>query len=262
LDFPFETTRPPAAWLDDAIPVFAPRPDHVRAADRYDRDDGPVDLYTGIAYGHLIFGEGAAEGLYRTMSSLVLAEEAANVLDVGCGVGRVLYDCAAARPQSRFCGVDLAYRNCRRSHQILHRGEPIALDAWAHRGRPGAVFEQTKRFENIWIAQASALALPFVPESFDALTATLLLCQLEDPLTALVEMRRVLRPGGRLLLATPFGFRQEQSWPLREQLRPMLEGLGLDVEVWFDGLLYREVLDARGNAHEWRVTCVAARRPA
>lgn len=257
--FPFATLRPPAGWLDDVIPVFAPRPEHVRDADRYDRDDGPVDLYTGIAYGHLVFGEGAAEGLYRTMSSLVLASGSAEVLDVGCGVGRVLYDCAPAMPATRFCGVDLAYRHCRRAHRILRGGEPVMLDAWAHRGRPGAVLAETKRLENVWIAQASALALPFAPATFDAVMATLLLCQLDDPAAALAEMARVLRPGGRLFLATPFGFRLAEHWPHQATLAPALQRLGCTVEQWFDGLLYREVLDARGNAHEWRVTCVAAR---
>jgi ubiquinone/menaquinone biosynthesis C-methylase UbiE len=258
-DLPFATIRKPAGWLDEAIPLFAPRPEHVRDADRYDRDDGPVDLYTGIAYGHLIFGEGAAEGLYRTMSSFVLASGAGDVLDVGCGVGRLLYDCATAMASSRFCGLDLAYRNCRRAHRILRSGEPVTLDAWAHRGRPAAVLAETKRLENVWIAQGSALALPFAPATFDAVCATLLLCQLDDPLTALAEMTRVLRPGGQLFLATPFGFRLAEHWTKHTDLAAAVKGLGYVVEQWFDGLLYREVLDARGNAHEWRVTCIAAR---
>ena len=242
------------------IPVFAPRADHVRAADRYDRDDGPVDLYTGIAYGHLIFGEGAAEGLYRTMSSFVLTSGSESVLDVGCGVGRLLYDCAPAMPATQFCGMDLAYRHCRRAHRILRSGQPVLLDAWGHRGRPNAVLTETKTLENVRIAQGSALALPFTSASFDAVTATLLLCQLDDPPAALAEIARVLRPGGQLFLATPFGFRLAEHWPHQAALAPALAGLGFHVEQWFDGLLYREVLDARGNAHEWRVTCIAARQ--
>lgn len=256
--FPFATLRPPAAWLDDAIPVFAPRMEHARAADRYDRDTGAADLYTGIAYGHLLFGEGAAEGLYRTMSSLVLAAPAGDVLDVGCGVGRVLYECAPARPTSRFCGVDLSYQLCRRAQQILRTGEPVPLEAWAHRGHPGAVLRGTRKLENVWIAQASALGLPFAAASFDVVAATLLLCQVEEPLTALGEMTRLLRPGGRLLLATPFGFRTAEQWPQREELLPALKSLGFRIDERFDGLLYREVLDVQGNAHEWRVTVIAA----
>ena len=256
--FPFPTLRPPAAWLDEVIPVFAPRMEHLRAADRYDRDAGAADLYTGIAYGHLLFGEGAAEGLYRTMSSLVLATFGGDVLDLGCGVGRLLYDCASARPASRFCGVDLSYQLCRRAWRILRSGEPLAVDAWAHRGRAGAVLHAVRQLANVWIAQASASALPFAPASFDVVTATLLLCQVEDPLIALGEMTRVLRPGGRLFLATPFGFRNAEQWPQPGALLPALAELGFRIDERFDGLLYREVLDARGNAHEWRVAVMAA----
>jgi SAM-dependent methyltransferase len=258
MDFPFATTRPPADQLDGVIPVFAPRPERERLADRYDRDSGAVDLYTGIAYGHRVFHEGASEGLYRTMSSWILAAQAETVLDVGCGVGRVLYDCAPALRAVRFCGVDLAYQNCRRSWAILRGGQPVPLDTWAHRGRPGAVLSETRRLSNVWIAQANALALPFAPMSFTAVSAALLLCQVPDPRLALGEMVRVLSPGGRLFLATPMGFRAEDQWREPLDLQAALAGFGLEIDEWFDGLLYREVLDARGNAHEWRVSAIAA----
>lgn len=47
--------------------------------------------------------------------------------------------------------------------------------------------------------QASADALPFADDSFDTVTALLVLCTVPDPAAALVEVARVLRPGGRLL---------------------------------------------------------------
>jgi ubiquinone/menaquinone biosynthesis C-methylase UbiE len=50
------------------------------------------------------------------------------------------------------------------------------------------------------VVDASAEALPFPDESFDAVVTTLVLCSVSDVELALAEMRRVLRPGGRLLL--------------------------------------------------------------
>ena len=41
--------------------------------------------------------------------------------------------------------------------------------------------------------------LPFDAGRFDSVTMTWTLCTISDPLAALAEMRRVLRPGGRLL---------------------------------------------------------------
>lgn len=47
----------------------------------------------------------------------------------------------------------------------------------------------------------SAERLPLVSASFDSVVCTFTLCTVPDPSAALAEMRRVLRPGGKLLFA-------------------------------------------------------------
>jgi len=49
------------------------------------------------------------------------------------------------------------------------------------------------------IVDAPAEALPFPDGSFDTAVVTFALCSVTDPDTALAEIARVLRPGGRLL---------------------------------------------------------------
>ena len=49
------------------------------------------------------------------------------------------------------------------------------------------------------IVDAPAERLPFDDESFDAVVSTLVLCSVQDQQRALIEIRRVLRPGGRLV---------------------------------------------------------------
>ncbi len=52
----------------------------------------------------------------------------------------------------------------------------------------------------IELYQATAEALPFADESFDAVVGTLTFCTIPDPDRALSEARRVLKPGGMFRL--------------------------------------------------------------
>jgi ubiquinone/menaquinone biosynthesis C-methylase UbiE len=64
----------------------------------------------------------------------------------------------------------------------------------------------------ITLRQADATALPFPAETFDTVVSTFALCCIPNERAALVEALRVLRPGGRLLLADHVA---ASFWPLR-----------------------------------------------
>jgi ubiquinone/menaquinone biosynthesis C-methylase UbiE len=50
------------------------------------------------------------------------------------------------------------------------------------------------------VTRGDAQTLPFASHTFDTVVGTLVLCSIPDPARALCEIRRVLRPGGKLLL--------------------------------------------------------------
>ncbi len=61
------------------------------------------------------------------------------------------------------------------------------------------------------LVRADATVLPFPADTFDTVVATFALCSVPDVEATLVEALRVLRPGGRLLLADHVA----GYWPLR-----------------------------------------------
>jgi ubiquinone/menaquinone biosynthesis C-methylase UbiE len=64
-----------------------------------------------------------------------------------------------------------------------------------------------------------AQALPFSDEAFDTVVCALSLCTIPDPATAIGEMRRVLVPGGRLLLLDHIA----STWPPVRAVQWLLE---------------------------------------
>jgi ubiquinone/menaquinone biosynthesis C-methylase UbiE len=64
-----------------------------------------------------------------------------------------------------------------------------------------------------------AQALPFPNEAFDTVVCALSLCTIPDPATAIGEMRRVLIPGGRLLLLDHVA----STWPPVRAVQWLLE---------------------------------------
>lgn len=107
---------------------------------------------------------------------LPFLEPGMRLLDVGCGPGTITLDLADRVSPGPVIGVD-------RDAGIVSEARSL-LDA-----RPTSDVE---------FRTADAYSLDFDDESFDVVHAHQLLQHLTDPVAALVEMRRVLRPGGVL----------------------------------------------------------------
>lgn len=99
------------------------------------------------------------------------------LLDIGSGPG--VYHSALAALGVRVIATDQSAGMTREVHAQAAR---LGLDAG--------------------VVRADAVALPFAGRSFDRVMANHMLYYVEDQKSALEEMRRVLRPGGRVILAT------------------------------------------------------------
>ncbi|HZO79905.1 MAG TPA: methyltransferase domain-containing protein [Solirubrobacteraceae bacterium] len=71
------------------------------------------------------------------------------------------------------------------------------------------------------LLRAPAEDLPFNDESFDVLVSTLVLCTVDDQPRALRELRRVLRPGGKLLFMEHVRSDDEKVARWQDRLLPL-----------------------------------------
>jgi ubiquinone/menaquinone biosynthesis C-methylase UbiE len=73
----------------------------------------------------------------------------------------------------------------------------------------------------VTLTQAPVESLPFADETFDCAVVTLVFCSVSDPAGGLREIRRVLKPGGKLLLIEHVRSRGAISGRLQDMLVPL-----------------------------------------
>jgi SAM-dependent methyltransferase len=101
------------------------------------------------------------------------------ILDVGCGGGRTVGKLAALAPEGKVSGID-------------YSAESVAVSR-----RENATKIAAGRVE---IEQASVSHLPFPDDQFDLVTAVETQYYWPKPVDDMREIRRVLKPGGRLVV--------------------------------------------------------------
>lgn len=142
----------------------APEAEQARITRRYDRLARIYDIYDAPM--DMMGG--------RRRRRRVIAGATGSVLEVGIGTGRNL---ALYAEGIEVTGIDVAEHMIERAARRASRlGMQVRLDV------------------------ADVQALPFADDSFDTVTATCVFCSVADPVRGLAELRRVVRPQGRILL--------------------------------------------------------------
>jgi len=132
---------------------------------------------------------------YRRVHARVMAAldgmEPARAIDLGCGTAQLTADLAARFPRSLVAGVDLSIDMLGAAHRRLGAASPPLVNA------------------NVY-------ALPLADASIDLVTNTASFHWYLDYRRALDEIRRVLRPGGRFVIAT---LTDTLLWKMMRQVR-------------------------------------------
>lgn len=174
---------------------------------------------------------------------------------------RATVDAVAPRPGEHV--LDLAAGTAKSSAAIAERGARVtALDL-----SYGMLHEGMTNHPFLDFVNADALALPFADDTFDAVTISYGLRNIEDTSAALLEMLRVTKPGGRVVVnefSTPTqpAFRHvyhsylPAALPALAQLssnRAAYEYLAESILAWPDQrTLAGLMVDAGWTGVEWR----------
>jgi ubiquinone/menaquinone biosynthesis C-methylase UbiE len=154
----------------------------------------------------------------RAIFSLVGDPSGLRVLDVGCGDG--VYAVEVSQRGGKVLGLD-------RSLPMLEAARTRAISS-------GACVR--------W-SQGAAQSLPFRDASFDLVLAVTALCWIPEPVVALKEMNRVLRPGGAVIVGE---LGRWSLWALARRFRGWLgAGTWKRAHFWTAGEL-REMLASAG----------------
>jgi demethylmenaquinone methyltransferase/2-methoxy-6-polyprenyl-1,4-benzoquinol methylase len=132
-------------------------------------------------------------------------------VDVACGTGRLAVELARLEPRATVLGLDF-------SLEMVRRADPGGS-------------------QRLGFAVADAMRLPLPDASVDVVTIAFGLRNLPEPAQGLLELRRVLRPGGRLVVcefSRPVlpGFRQVYDRYLGHLLPMAARRLSSDPEAY------------------------------
>jgi len=142
--------------------------------------DAVVDLLFRVwspIYDSPIFQKPFYRRVHSRLMRALDGVDARRAIDLGCGTAQLTADLTARYPQSLIAGVDLSLDMLRAAQRRLGADAPPLVNA------------------NVY-------ALPFAGESLDLVTSTASYHWYLEHRRALAEIHRVLRPGGRFLLAT------------------------------------------------------------
>ncbi len=211
--------------------------------------DALVDQYLLFHYGEgedqLPYPFGPHDALFypvRCVTEFVpLAGQGGRALDLGCAVGRSAFE--LARTAQNVIGIDLSQRFISAAKEIQRSGE-IRF----HRHEEGNAYTSILRRLDPAIDRGrcqfevgDALRLRFDLGTFDFILAANLIDRVHSPKELLAVLRRLLNPGGHLLIASPY------TW--LSEFTPTQEWLGA-TQTWSETTTLRAIQEKLGNEFE------------
>jgi phosphatidylethanolamine/phosphatidyl-N-methylethanolamine N-methyltransferase len=196
----------PSASTARLVPVAAL--DQASIVEAYRRWAGVYDA---------VFGGISSKGRLRAVS-LVNRLPGTDVLEVGVGTGLALPHYS---PDKRVTGIDLSKEMLRKARKRT-RADSLANVQALH--------------------EMDAEATSFVDNAFDIAVGMFVASVVPNPRRLLTEMRRLVRPGGDILLVNHFAAAKGPRWWLERAMAPASRALGWHPDFAMDAIFSGEDL--------------------
>lgn len=144
------------------------------------------------------------------------------VLDIGVGTGLALPSYPA---HAHVTGIDLSEGMLRRARQRVHQ----------------------QKMDRVQLVLGNALELPFPDDAFDHVLLSHVVTVVSDPVRLIEETRRVIRPGGQIVIINHFRSSNRVIAQVEKWLCPLCQHLG-----WRSDLCLQELTRETGLEVDFR----------
>lgn len=176
-----------------------------------------------------------------------------NILEIGCGVGRLIGEVAMIHPDASCWGIDFSYQMLKRAKEAWIDDKYLELD-FSQYGFFDSIKIGNVCLSNLELGLSKCELLPFSDHSQDIVFSSFLIDRLPNPLLGLKEMKRILKSNGKIVIVTPFNFSDINLWETyypTDKFKRLLDDVGLKTLEWKDDIVVREPLDRHGNFITW-----------
>ena len=176
-----------------------------------------------------------------------------NIVEIGCGVGRLIGEIAAKYSDANCWGIDYSYQMLKKAKETWIDGKSTDIDLSKYGFDENTL--ESHKLSNLQFGLAKCEDLPFSDQSQDLIISSFLLDRLSGPIQGLKEMKRILRPGGKIVIITPLNFVDASHWERfypPTKLKKALQEMHFEIVDWTEDITIDEPLDKRGNVIQWK----------
>ena len=147
----------------------------------------------------------------RCVSEQVKPVPEARALELGCSVGRACFELSVFC--SEVVGIDFSQSFISEAQRLAREGTASFTypDEGELRGQASVTLDARFRRQRVAFEAGDATALRSDLGSFDIVLAANLLCRVPDPAAVLKRFASLVRPGGQLVITSPYTWMEEYT---------------------------------------------------